>query len=119
MTELNGKHTPPPDDLTLEIAQDVFTALADEEESFDGLSGQEAADEVFLAEHYVQAHLRALHRRGFRIVPKGAVAIPTCDEEAAAYVAAARQYAESKRRKGGLLANVTPKLILPNGGKLQ
>jgi hypothetical protein len=86
----------------------------------DSLRGDEADEDIAddewdgacLAAHAaINAHDQWLIDEGFTIVPKGCVAVPRSDEEAAAMATAVQAYQQAKSRKAQLLT--TPKLILP------
>lgn len=111
-----------PADPAEEIARIVQEALRGDTNDIPwaDLCEADRQGEVFIAEHYLAAHLQWLAEHGFKVVPPGAVLMPKSDDEAMAMVKAAKAYFDAKKRKGQLVNTAAPrKLILPPGSKLQ
>lgn len=116
MTALNGHpalEAPPALNPAGEVARAVYDALwEDGDETFEQLSESDRTDLVYLAEHYIAAHLAFLGAHGWKVIPPGSVPVPKSEPEAMAMVRAAKAFLDAHKRKGSLLA--TPKkLILP------
>lgn len=126
MNAINGKlvsGAPQPPDPRQIVAEAVYTVMMDEgDPPFSELDPEDQADLFHLTEQYITAHIGFLTQQGFRLLPPGVTPMPTCEEEALAYIQAAKTFAESKRngkgRKSALVGSVVPKkLILPPGMK--
>lgn len=99
-----------------DIAKVVQEALRDgsDDPAWPDLTDEQRQDEVYLAQHYLLAHINWLGQRGFKVIPPGAVPVPKTDDEAMALVQTAKAYFDGKKRKGQLVNTVAPrKLILP------
>jgi hypothetical protein len=108
-------------EIRTEVAESVYDAVSEPGDTPWASLGDGERD--LLGQHaelYIMAHIISMQTRGLRIIPPGAVARPTSDDEAAAMARAVKLYMDAKNRKGGLVGSVAPKkLILPPGSKLQ
>lgn len=118
MPAVNGQPvTDTPPDPRLEIARAVQAATAEDlDPPWDALTDDERAGELWIAEHYIAAHLSWLTTHGFKVIPPGATPVPKTDAEAMAMVRASKAYFDAQKRRGKLMASAAPKkLILPKG----
>lgn len=121
-TPLNGHSlaAAPVPDLGVVIAQRFYEAQAEDGDvAWADLSEHDRADMIDYVRAVIGQHMHWLNENGFRLLPPGAVLRPKNDNEAGAMQEALRLYGEAKKRKGGLIGSVAPKLILPPGSKLQ
>lgn len=125
MTEhLNGKPDAPAAsvDPSEDVASAVLEAMRDDgDPTWDELTQADRDSELYLAQHYIIAHVQWLGERGFQILPPGAIPSPKSDDEAMAMVRIAKAYFDGQKRRGKLVSGTSPKpgLILPPGSKLQ
>jgi len=98
-------------DALAKVVADAILASLRGDEANDDVSDEELDGALLAAHAAINAHDQWLIDEGFTIVPKGCVAVPRSDEEAAAMATAVHAYQQAKARKVQLLT--TPKLILP------
>lgn len=86
------------------VAEAIFRSCSDE----DWADADVGEREQFLlsAHAAIRAHADFLTKCGFRVLPAGAVMVPTCKEEATAMVMAVKKFRDGE----GL---IKPKLIMP------
>lgn len=119
MTERNGKRlSPEPVPPHYTVAERVYDRCMEEGDTpWAELPADQQEAVVEYAAMILSAHVELLMEQGFKIVPPGAAPIPKSQDEALAMVQAAKAFFDGQRRKGKLMVEAQPTLIVPPGRK--